>query len=169
MPWLIVLLIKNGYNVINIYIYYICAGDMLAHALLLTHGTHIVSHASPHSHPAIPSLQIGGFMLPFVLVGSCVVVLMLIMVVVVHSTGITICNVPHLDISMAFSMDCSCLSILCLLECTSKTMSWRLSLRLLTNIMIVVLGKSFDTFPLQLSFNNLFPRTLFLLVSSYIP
>ena len=131
----------------------ICTGAMLAHALLLTHGTHIVSHASPHSHPTIPSLQVGGFMLPFVLMGSCVVVLMLIMVVVVHSTGITICDVPHVDISMAFSMDCSCLSILCLLECTSKTMSWRLSLRLLTNIMIVLLGKSFDTFLLQLSCN----------------
>jgi len=151
MPWLIILLIMV----------YICTGAMLAHALLLTHGTHIVSHASPHSHPiyTIPSLQVGGFMLPFALVGSCVVVLMLIMVVVVHSTGITICNVPQLDISMAFSMDCSCLSILCLLECTSKTMSWRLSLRLLTNIMIVLLGKSFDTFPLQLSC-NISPDTL---------
>ena len=126
---------------------------MLAHALLLTHGTHIVSHASPHSHPTIPLLQVGGFMLPFVVVGSCVVILVLIMVVVVQSTGITICDVPHLDISMAFSMDCSCLSMLRLLECTSKTMSWRLSLGLLTNIMIVLLGKSFDTFLLQLSCN----------------
>ena len=136
MPWLIILLIML----------YICMHGSyreLAHALLLIHGTHTVSHTSPHSHPTIPSLQVGGFTLPFVVVGSCVVILVLIMVVVVHSTGITICDAPHLDISMAFSMDCSCLSILCLLECTSKTMSWRLSLRLLANIMIVVLGKSF--------------------------
>jgi len=47
-------------------------------------------------------------MLPFVVVGSCIVILVLIMAVVVHSTGITIFDVPHLDISMAFSMDCSC-------------------------------------------------------------
>jgi len=82
-------------------------------------------------------------MLPFVLMGSCIVILVLIMVVVVHSTGVTIYDVPHLDISMTFSMDCSCLSILYLLECTNKTMFWRLSLKLLTNIMIVLLSKSF--------------------------
>ena len=129
--WLILLLVKNGHRA------------MVAHALLQAHGTHM--QLSSQSHPTTPLLQVGGFMLPFVVVGGCIVVLTLIMMVIVHSAGITICDVSSPYTSTAFSMGCSsCLSMLCPVESTRRTLSFRVLLRLLTNIMIVLLGKSYN-------------------------
>ena len=116
---------------------------MVAYALLQAHGTHM--QLSSQSHPTTPLLQVGGFMLPFVVVGGCIVVLTLIMMVIVHSAGITICDVSSPYTSTAFSMGCSsCLSMLCPVESTRRTLSFQVLLGLLTNIMIVLLGKSFN-------------------------
>ena len=75
-------------------------------------------------------------MLPFVVVGGCIVVLMLILVVLGNSTGTADVMRHHLMYPH------SQWSTLCPVDCTSKTLSWRLLLRLLTNIIIVIVGKS---------------------------
>ena len=114
--------------------------QLLAHRAMELHGlVHSCSHAIHTSNSMTPLLQAGGFMLPFVVVGGCIVVLMLILVVLGHSTGMMH---HHLMYQLPSQW-----SILCPVDCTTKTLSWRLLLRLLTNIIIVIVGKSF---PIQI-------------------
>jgi len=104
---------------------------------------HMQFTCNSHSHLyTTPLLQAGGFMLPFVVVGGCIVVLMLILVVLGLSTGTADVIRHHLMYPLPSQW-----SILCPVDCTSKTLSWRLLLRLLTNIIIVIVGKSF---PIQI-------------------
>ena len=134
--WLIILLVKNGHGATY-------GGSCTPPGTWHTHWYHM--QLCSQSHPTTPLLQVGGFMLPFVVVGGCIVVLTLIMMVIVHSAGITICDVSSPYTSTAFSMGCSsCLSMLCPVESTRRTLSFRVLLRLLTNIMIVLLGKSYN-------------------------
>ena len=108
--------------------------QLLAHRAMELHG---LVHSCSHANSTTPLLQAGGFMLPFVVVGGCIVVLMLILVVLGNSTGTADVMRHRLMYQLPSQW-----STLCPVDCTSKTLSWRLLLRLLTNIIIVIVGKS---------------------------
>jgi len=106
------------------------------------HGlVHSCSHAIHTSNSTTPLLQAGGFMLPFVVVGGCIVVLMLTLVVLGNSTGTADVMRHHLMYPLPSQW-----STLCPVDCTTKTLSWRLLLSLLTNVIIVIVGKSFPIY-----------------------
>ena len=102
-------------------------------------------------------MQVGGFKLPFLVVGGSIVILMLLLMVLVPPTGRQGVQVWHFEYKRTNAV---CLMIglvimtLCtfIVECVSeRVLPWRLFLKLFSNIMFVLIGKTVKQFGCRLA------------------